>query len=247
MSDDTEKFDPASLPTGDGMLRREHFSAEGLRVYKEMAARDGMGVMDDAAREATRRAVLAAVAPQSDVWVFGYGSLIWNPIIRVAESRVAHVAGFHRHFCLRQTVGRGLPDKPGLMLGLDAGGACTGVVHRVAAEDVESETALLWQREMLSGAYRPAWVEAETEGGTVRAIAFVVDRAHKRYEGVLPFETVAGRIAAAEGVLGTNRDYLYRTARHLEQLAIDDDEMFRLARRVRALTGEVDDQPQGET
>ena len=92
---------------------------------------------------------------------------------------------------------------------------------------------------MLSGAYRPAWVEAETERETLRAITFVVDRTHKRYEGVLPLDAVAQRIAAAEGVLGTNRDYLFRTAKHLSELGIADPAIQSLAARVCALTGET--------
>ena len=239
MSDEQPKFVSPSVPTGDGVLKREHFSAEGMRLYKEMAARDGLGVMSDEAREASRREALAALAPGNDLWVFGYGSLIWNPIIRVAESRVARIEGFNRHFCLCQSVGRGTPEKPGLMLGLDEGGACTGVVHRIAAGDIESETELLWHREMLSGAYRPVWVEAETERETLRAITFVVDRTHKRYEGVLPLDVVSQRIAAAEGVLGTNRDYLFRTAKHLSELGIADPAIQSLAARVCALTGET--------
>ena len=227
------------MPTGDGVLKREHFSAEGMRFYAEMARRDGMGVLSEEARDALLRETMAAVAPGSDVWVFGYGSLMWNPIIRVAESRVAKVQGFYRHFCLRQTLGRGTPEKPGLMLGLDEGGCCTGVAHRVAAAEVESEIGLLWQREMLSGAYRPHWIEAEAGAETLRALTFVVDRTHKRYEGLLPVETVAQRIANAEGVLGTNRDYLYRMAKHLSELAVVDDDVARLERRVRALAGEL--------
>lgn len=231
------------MPTGDGVLKREHFSAEGMRFYAEMAARDGMGILSEEAREALLRETMAQVAPGSDVWVFGYGSLMWNPLIRVAESRTAHLRGFTRHFCLRQTLGRGTPEKPGLMLGLDEGGSCTGVVHRVAACDVESEIGLLWQREMLSGAYRPHWIAANAGSETLNALTFVVDRTHKRYEGLLSFETVASRIAAAEGVLGTNRDYLYRMAKHLAELGVADEDISRLERQVRALAGE----PQSET
>ena len=243
MSEERPKFDPASVPTGDGVLKREHFSAEGMRFYAEMARRDGMGVLSEEAREALLRETMAAVAPGSDVWVFGYGSLMWNPLIRVVDSRIARVEGFTRHFCLRQTLGRGTPEKPGLMLGLDEGGSCTGVVHRVAAGDVESEIGLLWQREMLSGAYRPHWIEASSEGESLSALTFVVDRTHKRYEGLLPFETVARRIASAEGILGTNRDYLYRMAKHLAQLGVADEDISRLERQVRALAGE----PRSET
>ena len=243
MSDETPKFDPKAVPTGDGVLKREHFSAEGMRYYAEMAKRDGMGVLDEEVREALFREAMAEVAPGSDLWVFGYGSLMWNPIIRVAESRIARLEGFYRHFCLCQTLGRGTPEKPGLMLALDEGGSCTGVIHRVTADDIEGEFPLVWQREMMSGAYRPRWIETDTDGGAVRALTFVVNREHKRYEGQLPLETVASRIAAAEGVLGTNRDYLYRMAEHLAELGLADEDIMRLEARVRALAGEAKSEP----
>ena len=243
MSDEAPEFDPAAVPTGDGLLKREHFSAEGLRYYAELSRREGMSVMSEEARAASLRETMAAVAPGSDVWVFGYGSLMWNPLIRVVESRTARADGFNRHFCLTQKVGRGTPDKPGLMLALDEGGSCTGVVHRVAAADVESELALLWQREMMSGAYCPNWIDTAAGGEIVRAVTFVVDRRHDRYEGVLPAETVARRIAAAEGVLGTNRDYLYRTAEHLTQLGIADAAIAQLAARVRELENQTGESP----
>ena len=154
---------------------------------------------------------------------------MWNPAIKLAESRRARVAGFRRHFCLTLSMGRGTPDRPGLMLGLDEGeGApCIGMAHRIAADDVASETEVLWYREMLSGAYRPMLVPAEIDGlGQGRVLVFVIDRSHPRYEGAVDTEAAASRIARSEGILGTNRDYLYRTARQLAELEIGDDDIF---------------------
>jgi glutathione-specific gamma-glutamylcyclotransferase len=102
--------------------------------------------------------------PDSDVWVFAYGSLIWNPIFRYVERRVGTIYGFHRRFCLWVPVGRGTPDNPGLVLGLDRGGSCRGIAFRIAAADVPSELLLVWRREMIVGSYIPRWVRVEVTG-----------------------------------------------------------------------------------
>ncbi len=236
---ETDKKIKSPVPPG-GMLRREMFTAERARVYAELVAKNGgTQLMSEEAREASRKAIEAEVAPGADVWVFGYGSLMWNPAILVAESRKAEIRGYHRQFCLTLGLGRGTPDKPGLMLGLDRGGACVGVAHRIAAKDVASELAILWYREMLSGAYTPRWLNAVlAEFGPAKVLAFVINRANPRYEPRVPEETMAQRIAASEGIFGTNRDYLYRTVRHLRELGIADGPMHRLERRVRMLANE---------
>jgi cation transport protein ChaC len=197
--------------------------------------------MSEEARNASLKAMRSAVAPGSDVWVFGYGSLMWNPAINVAESRKAHVRGYHRTFCLTLQVGRGSVEKPGLMLGIDRGGSCSGVAHRIRAEEVDSELTILWYREMLSGSYEPRWVNGEIEGGdATRLLTFVINRAHPRYEARLGEADIARRIATAEGVIGTNRDYLYRTVAHLASLGISDGPMQKLERRVRLAAGEAE-------
>jgi cation transport protein ChaC len=236
---EVEKKFATLIPQG-GMLRREMFTAERARLYAEHAAKNGgPPLVSEEAREASRKAVEAAVAPGADVWVFGYGSLMWNPAILVAESCKAEIRGFHRAFCLRLGLGRGSPDKPGLMLGLDRGGSCIGVAHRIAAKDVSSELAILWYREMLSGAYNPRWLTADiAEHGSVKVLTFVINRANPRYEHRVPEEDMARRIAVSEGILGTNRDYLYRTVRQLRELGVADGPMHRLELRVRAIAGE---------
>jgi cation transport protein ChaC len=238
LSDFEEKL--KSILPKDGLLRREHFNAERIRAYAEFAAKaGGIQLMSEEAREASRKAVEAAVPPGTDVWVFGYGSLMWNPAIHVAESRKAGIHGYERKFCLTLALGRGSPEKPGLMLGLDSGGECVGVAHRIAAKDVSSELTVLWYREMLSGAYTPCWLEAAIDGiGPAKVLTFVINRDNRRYESNISEETIAQRIAVAEGLLGTNRDYLYRTVRHLRELGIADGPMHRIERRVRALANE---------
>jgi glutathione-specific gamma-glutamylcyclotransferase len=243
LSEVQPKYEEPGRPLGRD-LNREDFARDGMRdMVRQALARDGMQLMSEEAHLASLQSVYAAVAPGDDVWVFGYGSLMWNPAIEVCGSGKAHVDGFHRSFCLTLSGGRGTPELPGLMLGVDRGGALTGVAHRIAADAAESELSILWTREMLTGAYDAQWVNAEIEGqGAVRALTFVVNRGHQRYEGALDEEAAARRIAGAVGVLGSNRDYLYRTAQHLRDLGIDDHHVFRIEARVRALANEPNDQ-----
>lgn len=223
-------------PNGD--ILRENFTRERMESLREELVRAGdTSLLTHDEREASRRSFLRGWDGRSDLWVFGYGSLMWNPAIHVAETVPAKVHGLHRAFCLKLILGRGTRERPGLMLGLDRGGSCRGMAHRISADQVESETEILWMREMIGGAYRPAWVRLVVPGGRLDAPAFtfVINRANERYAGKLPEETVARRIAHAEGRLGTNRAYLYRTVERLDALGVSDGPMHRLCDRVRAL------------
>ena len=218
------------------MLRREDFTEERIEQIIALAAQlTGNRSLSQAERKASLATCVQAVPHGADVWVFGYGSLMWNPALKLAESQPALIRGYHRWFCLDMLLGRGMPDRPGLMLGLDRGGSCLGLAHRIAAQDVESELTILWRREMMSGAYRPVWITARSPRGQLRALTFVVNRRHERYAGKLPIAEVVARIACAEGHIGTNRQYLYKTVEHLDQLGICDGPMHDLARRVRAI------------
>lgn len=191
----------------------------------------GERMLSDAEITESRRRTLAA-GPGGDVWVFGYGSLIWNPAIHYAERRLGRIHGWHRRFCLWTVLGRGNPDMPGLMLGLERGGACCGVVYRVAADLVDDELDIVWRREMIGGAYRPHWVQVHTGPGVVPAVTFVINHGHERYADHLDDETVIRHLAAATGPLGSNADYLFNTVRHLAELGIPDRALHRLCRRV---------------
>ncbi len=201
---------------------------------QQMAREAGhtMKVLTDDELATSRRDMLAR-APSKEIWVFGYGSLIWNPAFHFDERRIGVIHGFHRRFCLWTTLGRGSPDCPGLMLGLDRGGSCRGVVLRITPELVESETDVLWRREMVSNAYVPAWVRASTDTGEVWAIAFTINRHHDRYAEKMSEDKAADVIARAVGRVGPCRDYLLNTVDHLKQLGIHDRAMARLAEKVR--------------
>ena len=108
-------------------------------------------LLSEAELDTMRRATLAAAAPDQDIWLFAYGSLIWNPAFHFAERRTARLHGYHRQFCLWTNLGRGTSSAPGLLLGLEPGSSCRGVAFRIAASQVEEETAIVWAREMASG------------------------------------------------------------------------------------------------
>jgi cation transport protein ChaC len=173
-------------------------------------------------RAESRAHILEGVGADEDVWIFGYGSLMWNPAFHYAERRPGLIRGWHRSFCLWTPMGRGTPDNPGLVLGLDRGGSCRGIAYRVAARDRESELTLLWQREMVADGYNARWVTVGGEAGDVRAITWVINPEGDRYAGKLPMEALAKTLATASGRLGSNRDYLENTVAHLDELGIGE-------------------------
>jgi cation transport protein ChaC len=175
--------------------------------------------------ERTLQAILRDHDSSQDLHVFGYGSLMWNPGLEHAGAARARVFGWHRRFCIRSVVGRGAPETPGLMLALDRGGSCTGVVFRIPAAKVRAELALLWRREMTWGSYQARWVNASAGSAQVRAVTFVVDRGQERYLQYLPPQDTARLIATGCGQLGTCRAYFDATVGKLRELGIRDRTM----------------------
>jgi len=182
--------------------------------------------------EASLSATLRAHDPEQDLHVFGYGSLMWNPAIDAAHACVARVQGWHRRFCLRMLLGRGTPQAPGVMLALDRGGGCRGMLYRIDAAKVETELRLLWRREMLAGSYDARWICAEVDGRKVRTLTFVANRHCGRYIGGEPLETVAQLVRAGAGSLGSSRAYFESTLQALQALGIHDAGIERLRRAI---------------
>ena len=172
-----------------------------------------------------------ARAGNGDIWVFAYGSLIWNPIFPFAEKRVARIYGMHRSFCLWSRLGRGTREQPGLVLGLDGGGSCAGLTLRIEQHHARGELFLLWRREMVTGAYSPVWVRARTAGGAVDAIAFVMNRRSHAYAGRLADEEIVRNIRSASGLNGRCSDYLAQTAAGMAAHGIRDAALEMIARR----------------
>ena len=192
----------------------------------------GTTLVSDDAIEADLDARLSQPPPGADVWLFGYGSLMWNPAIEYAECRPGAVHGWHRRFCLWLHMGRGSPDNPGLMLALEPGGTCAGLLFRIPAAHARAELLLAWRREMFTGAYSSRWVTSRTEAGRVRAVTFVANRAHPRYAGRLDEAAVAARLASASGSLGSCATYLAETLGALHGVGLRDRSLERLKRSV---------------
>lgn len=176
-------------------------------------------------------------------WVFGYGSLMWNPGFTPAETVKAHLTGYARSFCLRSFSYRGTEDYPGLVLGLDESpeARCSGLAMRIPDEDHDEVRRYLYQREMTSSAYREAVLPVALEDGrTVPALAYVMQRDHWHYAGGLcPLEQ-AQIIARAHGGRGPNAEYLFNTAQHLAEIGVVDTMMEQLSDAVRRLLKQPD-------
>ena len=172
------------------------------------------------------------IAKGKGFWVFGYGSLMWRPGFDYLEARPALLHGYHRAFCVESTHYRGTPERPGLVLGLDHGGACRGRVFRVAPARAQAVADYLHERELITATYEPRWLQVQTPSGHLRAVAYVVDRQYREYVGKLPQARIVDTIRHARGVSGSNRDYLTNTVRHLDELGVPDGPLHRLLRLV---------------
>jgi cation transport protein ChaC len=170
------------------------------------------------------------------VWIFAYGSLMWDPDYPRAEAEPALLRGYHRSFCLFSYDYRGTRERPGLTLGLDRGGACQGIVLHLPSESLAAAIDRLWAREMTAPrVYDMRLLPVGSACGTRKAFAFTVRRDHPDYAGRLSPDETARIIAGAVGRRGACRDYLNGTVRHLAALGLADAPLTRIAARVEAL------------
>jgi glutathione-specific gamma-glutamylcyclotransferase len=192
------------------------------------------GTLSDEDLAASLAATIARRPAHAGWWVFAYGSLLWNPLFPFMEARPATVHGVHRRFCLWSKASRGTRDQPGLVLGLEPGGSCRGVVYRLPDAQAHDELALLWRREMVTGAYHPRWMLARCGRRTLTALAFVVDRKHAQYARNLTVEEQAKVLSRAAGALGSSADYLEHTRVALITHGVVDPYLEALAARIAA-------------
>ena len=180
-------------------------------------------------------ALLADRPPSGEVWVFAYGSLLWKPAFAIAEQRAAVARGWHRSFCLGWDYRyRGSPKCPGLMLALDRGGTCKGIVQRLPSHSVEDGLRQLLHREvvMKPSPFPPRWIKVETANGPIRAITFAMDPKSGFYVSGLSDERIADVLASAVGHWGSMAEYLYKTVAQLERLGIADRFLWRMQKLV---------------
>ncbi|HYD76937.1 gamma-glutamylcyclotransferase [Ramlibacter sp.] len=175
---------------------------------------------------------LADWGGREDLWIFGYGSLIWNPEFAFAERRPARVLGWHRALKMWSRVNRGTPENPGLVFGLLPGGSCQGVVFRIPREAGSEVLTALWGREMPTGVYDPRWLSCRTPGGTVTGLAFTLSKKSPNHTGVLTEEQYRRIFSVASGRYGTTLDYAARTLEELRRHNIRDRHLERLLKLI---------------
>ena len=180
------------------------------------------------------RQALSPWKPGTPFWIFAYGSLMWNPKFAWDARHVATIRGYHRSFRLWSRMNRGTPEKPGLVLTLECGGSCRGLVYRIAPDQVQEQIQLIWKREMTYGSYRPKWLSCTVGGEAIRALCFTVNRECSAYAGEIPEEIAVEVLASAAGSYGPAHDYLFKTTETLRQHGIRDARVERLANLVRS-------------
>ncbi|MGH6931644.1 MAG: gamma-glutamylcyclotransferase [Dongiaceae bacterium] len=190
----------------------------------------GFTAMSDADYDEILDGLLAARRDQGDIWIFAYGSLIWRPACATENQRFATLRGWHRDFCLKLVRFRGTPEFPGLMMALDRGGSCRGVMQRLPRDSTTACLSQLIRREMSvkPSTNRPRWVTIESGGERVRAIAIAADRKGHNYDGGRSIEDIAHVLSRAVGHWGSGAEYLLRTVTHLEELGIHDRYLWKL-------------------
>ena len=218
--------------------------AQAARSVEDAGPSPGAVYLTDTDYACAVKGVLAQ-APSEDIWLFGYGSLLWKPACEYAESRMATVLGWHRAFCFRVARFRGTRDKPGLMLALDRGGKCKGMIFRLPADQVEASLDSLFRREVMvkPAVNMPRWMTAVTIEGSTRVLGFVVNRQSPHYAGNLSLEEAADILASAAGHWGSCAEYLRETVFRLEELGIHDRSLWRIqalvADRIKARTSKT--------
>jgi len=171
--------------------------------------------------------------PASPYWVFAYGSLIWNPGFSYSQREPASLYGYHRALCIYSHVHRGTEQTPGLVLGLDQGGSCKGIVYQVAGEKAVETLSYLRAREQINQVYRELVVSVHlASGGSVKALTYVADRKHSQYCGRLPIDQIVKLVRQGHGQSGTNIDYVRNTQQHLQDLNIYDHTLEHLVREL---------------
>lgn len=219
----------------DEKLNRESLLSGEIQALA--ASRPGyITLMTDEARNEMVEDLIANAPSQSEIWVFAYGSLIWNPAIEFDAKSRCTIEGYHRSFCFWTTLGRGSEEHPGLMMGLEPGGNCDGIAYKIGADNLQTEIDILFRREMLSYVYKPTWIKAQSSDDPnqiIDVLTFVIDETHERFCGKLDGRTIVKTIATAEGPIGKNCDYLYQLVEHLRELGFEDPSMTELESKVR--------------
>ncbi|WP_028357031.1 gamma-glutamylcyclotransferase [Brackiella oedipodis] len=205
-------------------------------IERVLNNQDKFSAWSDEQREQSLTQAIAHFDELKDVWVFGYGSLIWRPEFDFEESHIATLQGYRRDLCLWSTVNRGTPDNPGLVFGLIEGGECQGKVFRLSNHNLLMQLRKLWQRELPNSSYIVKWLPCETAKGTVQALAFVMDPHPDNYAFIpnLSEEDTIDIVLSTSGSRGPCSEYVLETSDALEAANIKDDKLKQLADKIKA-------------
>lgn len=207
---------------GDPLQSRfRHMTVESIDQKMRAAGYDNDWRMTDEQRESNRQETLRGRL-NDDLWVIGCGSLTWDPSFLFNEVRFATVTGFRRRFCLYSILGRGSREKPGLMVAFDPGDQAQSAAFRIARDDIDNETKIIWRREMLVGVYQPRFVSVRTAQGEIEALAFVANPKSPVYRPRVDADEAANLVANGEGFYGTCFEYVENLARQLSVFGIND-------------------------
>jgi glutathione-specific gamma-glutamylcyclotransferase len=191
--------------------------------------------LNDEALDESLAGVLAERPAGEAIWLFAYGSLMWNPEVSFDARHVGTLYGYHRNFCLWSRINRGTPQLPGLVLTLERGGSCKGLVYRLKPDSARLELRRLWRRELTLSSYHPRWLGCSgVDGARYHVLAFVSNTRCSGYAGRLPLERMVETLATAAGKFGTSAEYLFRTHETLAAHGIRDTRVERLVRMVKA-------------
>ena len=241
MSEREQKAGTPLTPPGgpiQGTPKREDFTEERSAFYMDFLKERGQPYLTPEQRQVSMQKAIRHLTKDEGVWVFGYGSLMWNPAFFHDHCETAVIHGYHRRFCMGLELARASAECPGLMLALDNGGSCKGMGFYIPPHQIEEELTILWRREMVSGAYHPRWVNGKINGTEEKLLTFVINHDHPRYKGHLPLDEQAAMIAKAEGHIGTNREYLYNMVGELDGIGIRDGAMHKLMELVIEKSGD---------
>ena len=216
------------INTGTIKLTSENISKNLVRKKIKLLLKNHRTLNDDELIS-IRRKIIPDGGVGEDIFIFAYGSLLWNPTFKYVDQLPAKIYGYHRSFCMKTKLGRGSPKNPGLMLALDKGGTCKGSVYKLFKKNEIKEIDLLFKREMITGAYIPKIIQAELKtGDRVNCLAFTVDKKNENYISNLSSEEIAKYISKARGFLGTCEEYLNFTITSLKELDITDKKMEKI-------------------
>ena len=221
------------MPASPAMALTAELIARVARIEPDAGFPPGAAYQTDADYDDMVDRLFAQHRPR-DLWVFAYGSLIWKPEIPHTAEATATAHGWHRAFCLRQTRFRGTPDQPGLMMALDRGGQCKGMLYTLPPDDLPAQLDRLFRREFTVKPITnmPRWIKVASEGQTCPALAFIINRASANYARRLTPEAVADILSKACGPIGSGAEYLFHTVAHLEAKGIHDTHLWHLQRLV---------------